>query len=249
MDLLKDKTAVITGAHRGIGKTILEKFCEYGCNCFVINRKEDPVFTEYCENLQKEYSVKIELFYADFSSEDEIKTAVKQIISKKVPIDILVNNVGVAYPQNMFTMTKLATIKDTFEVNLFSSILVTQLISRSMMGNQKGSIVFISSSAAFDGGANIEYSASKVAIVGAMRRMAIELGNFGIRVNTVAPGLTSTDMENSMSAEDEADAVSRNIMKRKAEPSEIADAVAFLSSDMSRFITGQVLRVDGGLLK
>ena len=118
MDLLKDKTAVITGVHRGIGKAILEKFCEYGCNCFVINRKEDPVFTEYCENLQKEYSVKIELFYADFSSEDEIKTAVKQIISKKVQIDILVNNVGVAYPQNMFTMTKLATIKDTFEVNL-----------------------------------------------------------------------------------------------------------------------------------
>ena len=249
MDLLKDKTAVITGAHRGIGKAILEKFCEYGCNCFVINRKEDPVFTEYCENLQKEYSVKIELFYADFSSEDEVKTAVKQIISKKVPIDILVNNVGVAYPQNMFTMTKLATIKDTFEVNLFSSILVTQLISRSMMRNQKGSIVFISSSASFDGGANIEYSASKAAIVGAMRRMAIELGNFGIRVNSVAPGLTSTDMGNSMSAEDEADAVSRNIMKRKAEPSEIADAVAFLSSDMSRFITGQVLRVDGGLLK
>ena len=249
MDLLKDKTAVITGVHRGIGKAILEKFCEYGCNCFVINRKEDPVFTEYCENLQKEYSVKIELFYADFSSEDEIKTAVKQIISKKVLIDILVNNVGVAYPQNMFTMTKLATIKDTFEVNLFSSILVTQLISRSMMRNQKGSIVFISSSAAFDGGANIEYSASKAAIVGAMRRMAIELGNFGIRVNAVAPGLTSTDMGNSMSAEDEADAVSRNIMKRKAEPSEIADAVAFLSSDMSRFITGQVLRVDGGLLK
>ena len=141
MDLLKDKTAVITGAHRGIGKAILENFCEYGCNCFVINRKEDPVFTEYCENLQKEYSVKIELFYADFSSEDEIKTAVKQIISKKVPIDILVNNVGVAYPQNMFTMTKLATIKDTFEVNLFSPILVTQLISRSMMRNKKGSIV------------------------------------------------------------------------------------------------------------
>ena len=249
MALLKDKTAVITGAHRGIGKAILEKFCEYECNCFVINRKEDPVFTEYCENLQKKYSVKIELFYADFSSEDEIKTAVKQIISKKVPIDILVNNVGVAYPQNMFTMTKLATIKNTFEVNLFSSILVTQLISRSMMRNQKGSIVFISSSAAFDGGANIEYSASKAAIVGAMRRMAIELGNFRIRVNAVAPDLTSTDMGNSMSAEDEADAVSRNIMKRKAEPSEIADAVAFLSSDMSRFITGQVLRVDGGLLK
>ena len=63
MDLLKDKTAVITGAHRGIGKAILEKFCEYGCNCFVINRKEDPVFTEYCENLHKEYSVKMDLFY------------------------------------------------------------------------------------------------------------------------------------------------------------------------------------------
>lgn len=249
MDILKGKTAVITGAHRGIGKAILEKFAEYGCNCFVLNRKEDPSFTEYCEQLKSNYSVNVDVLYADFSSEVEIKNTVKQLLSRKIPIDILVNNVGVACPQNMFTMTKMETIKDVFEVNLFSSILVTQHISRAMMRNKNGSVVFISSSAAYDGGANVEYSASKAAIIGAMRRIAIELGNFNIRANAVAPGLTSTDMGNSMSEKDELDAVSRNIMKRKAKPSEIADAVAFLASDMSCFITGQVLRVDGGLLK
>ena len=147
----------------------------------------------------------------------------------------------------MFTMTKMETIKDAFQVNLFSSILLTQLISRSMLRNKKGSIIFVSSSAAFDGGANIEYSASKAAIIGAAKRIAKELCVGGIRVNVVAPGLTSTDMGNSMSEEDEKVALSMNLMKRKGQPSEIADAIAFLASDMASFITAQVLRVDGGL--
>ncbi|MCI7784841.1 MAG: SDR family oxidoreductase, partial [Succinivibrio sp.] len=111
----------------------------------------------------------------------------------------------------------------------------------------KGSIIFVSSSAAFDGGANIEYSASKAAIIGAAKRIAKELCVGGIRVNVVAPGLTSTDMGNSMSEEDEKVALSMNLMKRKGQPSEIADAIAFLASDMASFITAQVLRVDGGL--
>ncbi|MGN0893753.1 MAG: SDR family NAD(P)-dependent oxidoreductase [Succinivibrio sp.] len=155
---------------------------------------------------------------------------------------------GEANPLNMFTMTKIDTIRHSFEVNLFSAIALTQAITRQMMRKKSGSIVFVASSAAFDAGANIEYSASKAAVIGAAKRIALELGPFGIRVNTVAPGLTSTDMGNSMKKEDEEIALSRNIMRRKGEPSEIADTIAFLSSDMSSFMTGQVIRVDGGLL-
>ncbi len=249
MELLKNKTAVITGCHRGIGKAILEKFVSYGCNVCCINRCEDLEFSEYCKNLAEVNNVEVKILYADFSVEDEVKAAASRLVKEKVNADILINNVGIANPLNMFTMTKMESIRQAFEINLFSAISLSQTVSRMMMRKRAGSIVFVSSSAAFDGGANIEYSASKAAIIGAARRMAIELGQYGIRVNTIAPGLTATDMGNSMSEEDEAIALSRNIMRRKGCPDEIADAVVFMASDLSRFITGQVLRVDGGLLK
>ena len=247
MELLKGKTAIITGCNRGIGRATLEKFCAYGADVFALVRQESESFLQDIEKLKAQYGVEIIHIYADFKVEDEVKQAVKSILSYKKNIDILVNNIGIANPQAMFTMTKMETIKDAFQVNLFSSILLTQLISRSMLRNKKGSIIFVSSSAAFDGGANIEYSASKAAIIGAAKRIAKELCVGGIRVNVVAPGLTSTDMGNSMSEEDEKLALSMNLMKRKGQPSEIADAIAFLASDMASFITAQVLRVDGGL--
>ena len=247
MELLKGKTAIITGCNRGIGRATLEKFCAYGADVFALVRQESESFLQDIEKLKAQYGVEIIPIYADFKVEDEVKQAVKSILSYKKNIDILVNNIGIANPQAMFTMTKMETIKDAFQVNLFSSILLTQLISRSMLRNKKGSIIFVSSSAAFDGGANIEYSASKAALIGAAKRIAKELCVGGIRVNVVAPGLTSTDMGNSMSEEDEKVALSMNLMKRKGQPSEIADAIAFLASDMASFITAQVLRVDGGL--
>ena len=247
MELLKGKTAIITGCNRGIGRATLEKFSAYGADAFALVRQESESFLQDIEKLKAQYGVEIIPIYADFKVEDEVKQAVKSILSYKKNIDILVNNIGIANPQAMFTMTKMETIKDAFQVNLFSSILLTQLISRSMLRNKKGSIIFVSSSAAFDGGANVEYSASKAAIIGAAKRIAKELCVGGIRVNVVAPGLTSTDMGNSMSEEDEKVALSMNLMKRKGQPSEIADAIAFLASDMASFITAQVLRVDGGL--
>jgi 3-oxoacyl-[acyl-carrier protein] reductase len=116
-----------------------------------------------------------------------------------------------------------------------------------MMRHKSGSIIFLSSSAAYDGGANVEYSASKAAVIGSVKRLAVEFGVYGIRVNAIAPGLTDTDMGAGMSEEDEAIALSMNIMHRKGKPEEIADVAVFLGSDMSSFVTAQVLRVDGGL--
>ncbi len=245
--LLKDKTAVITGCNRGIGRAVLEAFVKNGADVFAVIRKENPEFEEYCRKLSEENRREILPVYADFAKEETIKEAAKEIMKAKRPVDVLVNNIGMSNPLSQLAMTKMDTVRETFQVNLFSGLYLTQLLSKSMMRNKRGSIVFISSSAAFDGGANVEYSASKAAVIGVVKRLAIELGNFGIRVNAVAPGLTATDMGNSMSEEDEAIALSMNIMKRKGRPEEIADAAVFLGSDMSSFITAQTLRVDGGL--
>ncbi len=174
--------------------------------------------------------------------------AAKAILKTKRRIDILVNNIGVAAPQRMLAMTPMSAVRESFQINVFSSLLFTQLIGKSMMRSRQGSVIFLSSSAAFDGGSNIEYSAGKAALVGAVRRLAVELGSFGVRVNALAPGLTDTDMGGITSEEVKAIAVSRNVMKRLGKPEEIADAAVFLASDLSRFITGQTLRVDGGLL-
>lgn len=246
--LLNGKTAVVTGCNRGIGKAILERMAANGADVFAVVRRENPEFTQYCANLAAEYGVEIQIVYADFQYEDQVKDAAKQILKIKRSIDILVNNIGFSYPFKMLAMTTMGEVKDTFQINFFSPLLFTQLISKNMMKNKAGSIVFISSTAVFDGGSDTEYTASKAAIVGAVRRLAIELGVFGIRVNTVAPSVTDTDMGHNRSATDMVDALNRNIMKRMGQPEEIADAVIFMSSDMSRFITGQVLRVDGGLL-
>lgn len=246
--MLKNKTAVITGCNRGIGKAILENFAQYGADIITVTRTKTLEFSRQCEEIEKRYGITIESVYADFQNEGEVNEAVKEIRRFKKTIDILVNNAGIANPLNILTMTNMETVHQSFEVNLFSHLLLTQGIAKNMMRKKKGSIVFISSSAAFDGGSNIEYCASKGAINGSVKRLARELGAFGIRVNAVAPGLTSTDMGNSMSQEDETIALNMNIMKRKGDVKEIANAVFFLASDLSSFMTGQIIRVDGGLL-
>ncbi|MBE5923183.1 MAG: SDR family oxidoreductase [Lachnospiraceae bacterium] len=245
--LLKGKNAVITGCNRGIGKAILEKFANNGANVYAVIRTDSEELDNYIKELSEKNDVFIKKIIVDLSDEEQIKAGAKEIMSDKLPIDVLVCNAGTSNPLSSLAMTKLETIKNAFDINLFSQMLLTQLLARNMMRNKNGSIVYISSSAAFDGGANIEYSSSKAAIIGEMRRLAVEYGPFNIRVNAVAPGLTATDMGNSMSKEDEEIALSMNIMHRKGKPEEIADAVVYLGSDMSSFVTGQVLRVDGGL--
>jgi 3-oxoacyl-[acyl-carrier protein] reductase len=245
--LLENKNAVVTGCNRGIGKAILEKMAANGADVFAVVRKETEDFATYCQSLETLYGIKIIIVQADFSDEEQVKNCAKDILSYKLPIDILVNNLGVALPLRSLAMTKIDTIRDVFQVNLFSQLLFTQMLSKNMMRHKSGSIIFLSSSAAYDGGANVEYSASKAAVIGSVKRLAVEFGVYGIRVNAIAPGLTDTDMGAGMSEEDEAIALSMNIMHRKGKPEEIADVAVFLGSDMSSFVTAQVLRVDGGL--
>ena len=246
MRLLEGKTAVVTGCNRGIGKAILTRFAENGADVYAVIRNENTAFSEYALQLEQANHVFIRPLYADFSSEEEVKTVAKTILSEKLQIHALINNIGVAYPLKALSMTKMEHIRDTFEINLFSQILFTQQISRSMMKHRTGSIVFLSSTAAYEGGANIEYCASKAAVIGTVKRLAVEYGPFTIRVNGIAPGLTDTSMGDAGTKYEEA-AMERCILGRKARPEEIADVAVFLASDMASFVNAEILRVDGGL--
>lgn len=247
--LLHGKTAVITGSNRGIGKAILTRFAENGANVIAHARKETEEFVTYLSNLEKQYGVTVVPIYFDAREESEMNAAVKQITSITKDIDILVNNMGTVNTVSLFQMTPIQSMKEEFEVNFFAQMRFTQYISRLMTRKKRGSIVNISSVAGLDGNTGmLQYVSSKAAMIGATKRLAIELGAYNIRVNSVAPGLTDTDMGNQMKEELENETLSHQVFKRKAKPEEIADAVLFLSSDMSSFITGQILRVDGGML-
>ncbi len=247
--LLHNKVAIITGCSRGIGEGILKKFAQNGADIFAHARVKTDEFELKCRKLEEEYGVKITPVYFDAKDSTAMKNAVNFIVQQKKEIDILVNNLGMVGSVKLFQMTTMEEIREEFDVNFFAQMEFTQYISRLMIRKKKGSIINISSCAGMDGNTGmLQYVSSKAAIIGATKRLAIELGPYNIRVNSVAPGLTDTDMASQMNKELEEKTLKHLIFQRKASPGEIADAVLFLGSDMSTYITGQTIRVDGGML-
>jgi len=246
--MLCNKNAVITGARTGIGNATVELFAQNGANIWACIKKKDTEFEDYANSLMVKYNNWIKIIYMDFEDENTIKDGVKKIISDKQKIDVLVNSAAVVGENRLFQMTQISEMRHIFEINFFSTILLTQLISRVMCKQKSGVIVNIASIAGIDGDpAQLEYSASKAAIINSTKKLSKELGVSGIRINTIAPGLTNTKMLDAMSHNTEQEVLKRTIMRRRAEPREIANAILFFSSDLSSFITGQTLRVDGGM--
>lgn len=246
--LLKGKTAVLTGSNRGIGRAILEGFARNGASIWACVRKPDDKFTDYMATLAKETAVSIWPVFFDLADSEQVKAGVKTIMAAKQPVDVLVNNAGIIYTA-LFQMTLIDKMKEVFEVNFFSQMLLAQYITRVMTRQKSGSIINISSSAAIEGNqGRMAYAASKAALIASTKVMARELAAYNIRVNAIAPGLTQTDMMMANTPEDVlAATLERTCMKRVGKPQEIADAALFLASDLSSYITGQVLRVDGGM--
>ena len=247
MGKLQGKTAIITGCNRGIGKATVEVFASEGANIICAIHKENPEFKEFTDSLESKYSVTIEHRYFDLSDEESIKALAKGLAQEKRVIDILVNNAGIP-AGGILLMTSIQKIKEVFQVNYFSQVLLTQLIAKMMMKQKKGSIINMSSVTALDNqGGWTAYGGSKAAMISFTRTIARELATFNIRVNAVAPGLIDTQMGGEMDERFQPEMLSRADLGRKGRPEEVANLIAFLASDESSYMTGQIIRIDGGM--
>ena len=246
--LLLNKTAVITGSNRGIGKEILKTFSENGANIFACSRVVNDEFISDIDSLKKKYNNEIIPIKLDLAVENQVKQAANDILKSNKDIDILINNAGTIHT-SLFQMTSKKKIIEVFEINFFSQTVFTQYIVKSMTRKKNGSIVYISSSAAIDGNeGRSAYAASKAAINSQAKVLSKELGANNIRVNVIAPGLTNTEMmRNNTPKNIIEETISKVSLRRIGEPNEIAKVALFLSSDMSNYITGQIIRVDGGM--
>ena len=246
--LLKNKTVVLTGCNRGIGKAILGVFAKNGASIWACVRQLDDDFIDFTKGVEDDHEVHITPVPFDLADEGQVKEGINTIRSAKQPVDILVNNAGVIFTA-LFQMTSVAKMKEVFEINYFSQILLTQSITKIMARQKAGSIINISSSSAIEGNeGRTAYASSKAAIIASTKVMAKELAMYNIRVNAIAPGLTETDMmQGSTSKEALEYTLQRICMRRIGKPEEIANVALFLSSELSTYMTGQVLRVDGGM--
>ena len=242
------KTALVTGSRGGIGMATVRALAQDGIDVYAHARKPDEEFEEKLKKISEETGSLVRPFYFDLSDSDAIKAGLRELFKEAKKIDILINNAGIVSPNSLFMMTPIQQIREVFDINFFAAMEVTQYVSRQMTRHKEGSIINISSIAALDGEpAQLEYSSSKAALIGATRKLARELGQFGIRVNAIAPGITDTGMISGMEDNMMDQILNNSVMKRPARPEEIANAIAFLAGDKASYITGQVLRVDGGL--
>lgn len=246
--MLKNKTVLITGSNRGIGKAIAEEFAKNGANIIAHARKETPDFLNNLENLKNKYDVEVQPVYFELTNSEEMKLALKPLIISKSPIDILVNCAGVAHV-SMFSQIPISKIKEIFDINYFAQLEIIQLILRKMTRQNYGNVINIGSvTGLITSEGQIPYSTSKLSLMQATKNLAAEYGRFNIKFNAVALGVVNTDMMKSLNDDEKKYFEDRTIMKRFCEPEEAAKVVRFLASDDASYINGQIIRVDGGLL-
>ncbi len=246
---IKKKNVIITGCNRGIGKATLEDFAKYGANIFACVRSNTLNFKNFVSKLKKKYKVKIYIIQLDLSNKSSILKCANEISEITRNIDIIVNNAGMLF-NSLFLMTSEKQLKEIFQVNFFSQIYFTQIISKGMIRNKSGNIIFVSSTSGINGDyGRFAYSSTKAAIINASKTLSKELSSFNIRVNSISPGLTDTDLMKQNTKENIIqDEVSKISLKRVASVKEIAKTILFLSSEDSSYINGQNIVVDGGYI-
>lgn len=246
--MLNGKLAIVTGCRSGIGDSILKTFAKNKADIIACAKEKDELFEDECDKLSKNFGVKIYPTYFDLINEKNLKEEINKILSNHKKIDILVNNAGVV-ETSAFLMTKLETFKKVFQINFYSPVLLMQMILKNMIKNKNGSIINVSSiSASESNEGRSAYSASKAALSSVSKTLARELGKVNIRVNNVAPGIIDTKMLNLNTDNSMIDRmINKSSLKRIGECKEVANTILFLASDASAYITGETIKVDGGM--
>ena len=247
MNLLEGKTAIITGGSRGIGKAIVEIFVKQGANvAFTYSSSSDAA--KAIENKLSSKNVKVKSYKSDASNFEEAQLLAASVLEEFGSIDILVNNAGITKDNLLMRMSE-EDFDRVIQVNLKSVFNMTKAVQRTMLKQRKGSIINMSSVIGVKGNAGqSNYAASKAGIIGFTKSMAIELGSRNIRSNAIAPGFIVTEMTEELGEETIKQYFDAIPLKRGGSPEEIANTCVFLGSDMSSYLTGQVLNVDGGML-
>lgn len=247
MGLLDSKVAIVTGASRGIGKEIAREFARQGADvAFTYNNSEAPALELQAE-LEK-LGVKAKAYQSNASVFDQAEALVKEVLTDFGGIHILVNNAGITKDNLLMRMAE-EDFDQVIEVNLKSVFNMTKAVQRSFLKQRSGSMIHMSSVVGVKGNAGqANYAASKAGIIGFSKSVALELGSRNIRSNVIAPGFIETEMTDKLNA-DVVQGWREGIpLKRGGTPLDVAQACVFLASDLSAYVTGQVLNVDGGML-
>ncbi|MEO1654047.1 MAG: 3-oxoacyl-[acyl-carrier-protein] reductase [Bacteroidota bacterium] len=245
MKLLEGKNALITGASKGIGKAIAQRFAEQGANV-AFTYLSSVEKAQALEQALSASGAKVKGYRSDASVHTAAEELVKNTLEDFGRIDIVVNNAGITKDGLLMRMSE-ENWDRVIEVNLKSVFNLTKSVMRQMMKQRAGSIINITSVVGIRGNAGqANYAASKAGIIGFTKSIALELGTRNIRSNAIAPGFIETEMTEELA--NKADWLKNIPLQRGGLPEEVADCAVFLASDMSKYITGQVLQVDGGML-
>lgn len=245
--LLSGQVAFVTGASRGIGRGIAKKLASEGATLVLNYSRSASEAEALSDELSREFGTKSILSQFDVSSEEQVNSEFDRVLAETQGIHILVNNAGIALDGLMVRM-KSEDWNRTLGVNLSSVFYCSKAVAKSMMKQRYGRIINISSVIGLMGNAGqTAYSATKAAIFGFTKSLAKELGSRGITVNAVAPGFIVTDMTDTMKEEQKAELLSQIPLGRLGTVEDVAEAVSFLASPASSYITGEILSVNGGM--
>jgi 3-oxoacyl-[acyl-carrier protein] reductase len=244
--LLKGKTALITGASRGIGKGIALKFAEHGANVAFTYRSSDDEAKAIESELQK-FGAKAKAYKSDAANLSEAEALVEQVVADFETIDVVINNAGITRDGLLLRITE-ENWDDVINTNLKSVFNVTKAVQRTLLKQKSGSIINMSSVVGIEGNAGqSNYAASKAGIIGFSKSIAQELGSRNIRCNVIAPGFIATEMTGKLDEKLINEWLEDIPLKRAGTPEDVANTALFLASDLSAYVNGQVINVCGGL--